>query len=58
MLCGEYLRFAVHPSRPARCLVGEEDTMTETTPSLYRRLGGYDVIAAIIDDMFALFRKS
>ena len=30
--------------------------MTETTPSLYRRLGGYDVIAAIIDDMFALLR--
>ncbi|WP_268815740.1 MULTISPECIES: hypothetical protein [Mycolicibacterium] len=28
--------------------------MTETMPSLYRRLGGYDVIAAIIDDMFAL----
>ena len=56
MLCGEYLRFAAHPSRPARCLVGEEDTMTETTPSLYRRLGGYDVIAAIIDDMFALLR--
>ncbi|OBJ40052.1 globin [Mycolicibacterium mucogenicum] len=30
--------------------------MTEATPSLYRRLGGYDVIAAIIDDMFALLR--
>ena len=30
--------------------------MTETTPSLYRRLGGYDMIAAIIDDMFALLR--
>lgn len=30
--------------------------MTETMPSLYRRLGGYDVIAAIIDDMFALLR--
>lgn len=27
--------------------------MTET---LYRRLGGYDVIAAIIDDMFAAMR--
>lgn len=30
--------------------------MTETTLSLYRRLGGYDVIAAIIDDMFAALR--
>jgi hemoglobin len=24
--------------------------------SLYRRLGGYDVIAAIVDDLFALLR--
>lgn len=30
--------------------------MTDTTLSLYGRLGGYDVIAAIIDDMFALLR--
>lgn len=30
--------------------------MTEATPSLYRRLGGYDVIAAIIDDLFAALR--
>jgi len=37
-------------------LGSEEGIMTETTPSLYRRLGGYDVIAAIIDDMFALLR--
>jgi len=37
-------------------LASEEGIMTETTPSLYRRLGGYDVIAAIIDDMFALLR--
>lgn len=37
-------------------LASEEGNMTETTPSLYRRLGGYDVIAAIIDDMFALLR--
>jgi len=27
-----------------------------TTPSLYRRLGGYDVIAAIIDDLFETLR--
>ena len=27
--------------------------MTETPTSLYRRLGGYDVIAAVIDDLFA-----
>ena len=37
-------------------LASEEGNMSETTPSLYRRLGGYDVIAAIIDDMFALLR--
>jgi len=37
-------------------LASEEGIMTEATPSLYRRLGGYDVIAAIIDDMFALLR--
>lgn len=30
--------------------------LTELTTSLYRRLGGYDVIAAIIDDMFAALR--
>lgn len=30
--------------------------MIETPLSLYRRLGGYDVIAAVIDDMFALLR--
>ena len=28
-------------------LASEEGNMTETTPSLYRRLGGYDVIAHI-----------
>jgi hemoglobin len=27
-----------------------------TKPSLYRRLGGYDVVAAIVDDLFALLR--
>ena len=30
--------------------------MTEPSASLYRRLGGYDVIAAVIDDMFAARR--
>ena len=30
--------------------------MTEPSASLYRRLGGYDVIAAVIDDMFAALR--
>jgi hemoglobin len=30
--------------------------MTEPTTSLYRRLGGYDVIAAVIDDLFARLR--
>jgi hemoglobin len=30
--------------------------VTEATTSLYRRLGGYDVIAAVIDDMFAALR--
>ena len=29
---------------------------TKTDASLYRRLGGYDVIAAVIDDLFALMR--
>ena len=28
-------------------------TVTEAPTSLYRRLGGYDVIAAVIDDLFA-----
>jgi hemoglobin len=27
-----------------------------TEPSLYKRLGGYDVIAAIVDDLFGLLR--
>ena len=36
--------------------VGGEGMVAETTTSLYRRLGGYDVIAAIIDDMFAALR--
>jgi hemoglobin len=36
----------------ARRLLGEIMTASET--SLYRRLGGYDVIAAVIDDMFAI----
>jgi hemoglobin len=34
----------------------EEDAMTDTTLSLYRRLGGYDVIAAVIDDLFLTLR--
>lgn len=29
---------------------------TKTDISLYSRLGGYDVIAAVIDDLFALMR--
>src|SRR3954451_7154009 len=36
----------------ARPLLGEIMTASET--SLYRRLGGYDVIAAVIDDMFVI----
>ena len=28
--------------------------MTQSSISLYRRIGGYDVIAAVIDDMFTL----
>jgi hemoglobin len=36
----------------ARPLLGE--IMTASATSLYRRLGGYDVIAAVIDDMFAI----
>ena len=30
--------------------------MNQPTTSLYRRIGGYDVIAAVIDDMFAALR--
>ena len=30
--------------------------MTRSEQSLYRRLGGYDVIAAVIDDLFAALR--
>jgi hemoglobin len=30
--------------------------MTRKKLSLYARLGGYDVIAAIVDDLFALLR--
>jgi hemoglobin len=30
--------------------------MTQSTNSLYRRIGGYDVIAAVIDDLFAALR--
>ena len=30
--------------------------MNQPTNSLYRRMGGYDVIAAVIDDMFAALR--
>lgn len=32
----------------------EEDNSTDL--SLYRRLGGYDVIASIVDDMFSLLQ--
>jgi hemoglobin len=28
--------------------------MTQPTRSLYQRMGGYDVIAAVIDDLFAI----
>jgi hemoglobin len=28
--------------------------MTESARSLYQRMGGYDVIAAVIDDLFAI----
>ena len=28
--------------------------MTQSARSLYRRMGGYDVIAAVIDDLFAI----
>ena len=28
--------------------------MTQQATSLYRRMGGYDVIAAVIDDLFAI----
>jgi hemoglobin len=28
--------------------------MTQSTRSLYQRMGGYDVIAAVIDDLFAI----
>ncbi len=31
-----------------------EAILTQSGTSLYRRLGGYDVIAAVIDDMFAI----
>jgi hemoglobin len=31
--------------------------MTQTARSLYQRMGGYDVIAAVIDDMFALLHN-
>lgn len=30
--------------------------MTEPATSLYQRMGGYDVIAAVIDDLFAILR--
>jgi hemoglobin len=30
--------------------------MTEPEPTLYRRLGGYDIIATVIDDMFLALR--
>jgi hemoglobin len=32
------------------------EDVTDSTSSLYQRLGGYDVIAAVIDDMFAGLR--
>jgi hemoglobin len=28
--------------------------MTQPATSLYQRMGGYDVIAAVIDDLFAI----
>jgi hemoglobin len=28
--------------------------VTQPAPSLYQRMGGYDVIAAVIDDLFAI----
>jgi hemoglobin len=31
-----------------------EAIMTESTTSLYQRMGGYDVIAAVIDDLFTI----
>jgi hemoglobin len=31
-----------------------EANMTQPATSLYRRMGGYDVIAAVIDDLFAV----
>jgi hemoglobin len=31
--------------------------MTQSASSLYRRLGGYDVIAAVIDDLFSALRS-
>jgi len=31
--------------------------MTEQARSLYQRMGGYDVIAAVIDDLFAILHE-
>jgi len=31
--------------------------MTQLATSLYQRMGGYDVIAAVIDDLFAILRS-
>lgn len=31
--------------------------MTQTARSLYQRMGGYDVIAAVVDDLFALLHN-
>lgn len=31
-------------------------TSTTTDPTLYQRLGGYDVIAAFVDDLFRMLR--
>ncbi|WP_082943528.1 group 1 truncated hemoglobin [Mycobacterium sp. 1274761.0] len=31
--------------------------MTQSASSLYQRIGGYDVIAAVIDDLFAILHE-
>ena len=40
-----------------RCIIDNMGAFNaEVEASLYQRLGGYDVIAAVIDDLFALMR--
>jgi hemoglobin len=49
--------FALHALQPAAQQYGQEGLpVPEKTASLYTRLGGYDVIAAVVDDLLPRLR--